>query len=68
MLEYEFSLTCIFPYKDKIFDSVLIREYAVRENPYSRIFYAVYFPESEINYGGNCDMLCQESNCIRYLI
>ena len=27
MPEYRFSLTCIFPYKDKIDDSVLIRNY-----------------------------------------
>ena len=35
MREYEFSLTRIFPYKDKIEDEI------VSENPFSRIFYAV---------------------------
>ena len=52
MREYEFSLTRILPYNDKIYESVNIMEntsqipslYArirVGENPYSRIFYAV---------------------------
>ena len=41
MREYGLSLTRILPYKDKIVDSVLIREITVSENPYSCIFYAV---------------------------
>ena len=36
-----FSLTRVLPYKDRVYDSVLIRENTVNENPYSRIFYAV---------------------------
>ena len=36
MREYGFSLTHIFPYKDKLYESI-----QVSENPYSRIFYAV---------------------------
>ena len=30
--EYEFWLICIFPYKDRIYDSLLIRENKVRKN------------------------------------
>ena len=47
MPEYGFFLTRMFPHKDRIsdriFDFVLIRENAVRENPYSGIFYAVFY-------------------------
>ena len=45
--EYRVSLTHILPYKDKIFDFVLIRENTVSENPYSCIFYAVIFKNAE---------------------
>ena len=38
MREYGFSLTRILPYKDRIYESVLIRE---NTGQYSRIFYAV---------------------------
>ena len=38
MPQYEFSLARIFPDKDKIYDSILIREYTVRKNLYSSIF------------------------------
>ena len=38
MREYGFSLTLILPF---IVNFVLIREYTVSENPYSRIFYPV---------------------------
>ena len=41
MREYGFLLTCILPYKDRIYDSVLMGENMVNEYPYSRIFYAV---------------------------
>ena len=41
MREYGFSLTGIFLHKDRIYDSALIGKMLVRENPYSRIFYAV---------------------------
>ena len=37
MQEHEFSLSFIFPLKDKIYDSVL----QVKGNPYCRIFYTV---------------------------
>ena len=38
MLKYGFYLTSLFLYKDRIYNSVLIREYTVRENPYPSIF------------------------------
>ena len=41
MPEYGFSQTLIFLYENKIFDPVLIRENAVRENRYSGIFYVL---------------------------
>ena len=41
MREYRFSLVRILSYKVKIYNFVLIRENAVSENPYCRIFYAV---------------------------
>ena len=44
MREYGFSLTRILQYKNRIYDSVLIRENTriwVSENPYSCIFYLV---------------------------
>ena len=46
MREYGFLLTRIFPHKDRICNSALIREnkggrIRVSENPYSRIFYVV---------------------------
>ena len=44
MLEYGFSLTRVLPYKDRVNDSVLIREnrrILVSENLYSRICNAV---------------------------
>ena len=33
MSEYGFFLTRMFPYKDRIFDSVLIREYTSQRKP-----------------------------------
>ena len=42
MSEYGFFLNRIFPYKDRIFDSVLTRESEVKEDAYSGIFYAVF--------------------------
>ena len=39
MREYGFSLTRIFPYKDKIYN---LRKNADQRNPYSHIFYAVF--------------------------
>ena len=44
MPECGFFLTCIFPCKDRIYDSVLIREKIGQTNPYSGIFYAVFVP------------------------
>ena len=41
MPEYEFSLTRIFPYKDRIIDYVLIQENTGKISPYSSTFYAV---------------------------
>ena len=42
MLEYGFSITRIFPFRDKIYDSVLIGENKGQKNPeYSGIFCAV---------------------------
>ena len=41
MTEYGFSLTLIFPFKDRIEDSVLIRKIQVTENSYSGKFYVV---------------------------
>ena len=35
MPEYCISLTRMFPYKDRIYDFVLMREIRIRENPYS---------------------------------
>ena len=43
MREYGFPLSHILPYKDKIYDFVLIRASTGGENPHSCIFYAVYF-------------------------
>ena len=43
MREYGFSLAHIFPYKDKLYESI-----QVSENPYSCIFYGVYFINSVI--------------------
>ena len=40
MREYGFSLTRVLPYKNRIYDSVFIRENPVSES-HSRIFYAV---------------------------
>ena len=42
MPEYGFSLTGMLRLKDRIYDSIFIREYSVRENPYFGIFYAVF--------------------------
>ena len=42
MPEYELSLACIFPYNDRIYDSVLIPENTGGENSYSGIFYAMF--------------------------
>ena len=41
MREYEFSMTCILPHKDKIYDFVSIWENTAQRKPYFRIFYAV---------------------------
>ena len=41
MSECGFFRIHVFPYKDRIVDSALIREYAVGENQYSGIFYLV---------------------------
>ena len=41
MSEHWFSLTCIFPYKDRIVDSVFVRKMQIWENLYSGIFHAV---------------------------
>ena len=41
MLEYEYSLTHIFPYIDRIFDSVLIRENTGQKTRYCSIHFAV---------------------------
>ena len=41
MREHGFSLTRILSNKERVYDSALIRENAVSENRYSRIFYAV---------------------------
>ena len=41
MPEYGFSLTRIFPYKDKTVDSVLIREIRITSNSYSGMFFVV---------------------------
>ena len=40
MPENGFPLTRIFPHNGRFYDFVLIREYTVRENLYSGIFYA----------------------------
>ena len=42
MPENGFSLTPIFPYKDRIVDSVLIREYTGQRKPYCGMFYTVH--------------------------
>ena len=42
MWEYGVFLTCICPHTNRIFDCVLIQEYKVRKNPYSRIYYAIF--------------------------
>ena len=41
MQECRFSLPRILPYKETIVDSLLIRENALNETSYSRIFYVV---------------------------
>ena len=41
MSDYGFSLTHIFPYKDKIYDSDLIQQNTENRNPNSVIFFAV---------------------------
>ena len=46
MLEYGFSLTSIFPYKDRIYDpllydSVLIQENTGQKDPFPDIFYGL---------------------------
>ena len=50
MPEEEFSLTHIFPYKDRIIDYVLIQENTGKISPYSSTFYAV-FSWCFLNYG-----------------
>ena len=40
MSGYWFSLTGIFPYEDRVVDSVLIWENTVKGNPYFGIIYA----------------------------
>ena len=42
MGEYEISLARILPYKDRIYNSVLYGRIRISENPYSRLFYAVF--------------------------
>ena len=42
MLEYGFSLTGIFPYKDRLFDFVLIRENSGQRKPIFWLIYVVY--------------------------
>ena len=46
MQEYRFSVTCILPYKGRIYDSVTrtiqwLGRIRVSETPYFRIFYAM---------------------------
>ena len=43
MPEYGFSLTCIFPYNDRIEDYALILENTDQESPYYGIFYVVCY-------------------------
>ena len=42
MRKYRFSRAIIFQYKDRIYDSVLMRENTGGENSYSGIFNAVF--------------------------
>ena len=42
MPEYEISLTHFFPYKDMIYDSVIIRENAGQRTPVC-IFYGIFY-------------------------
>ena len=49
MPEYWYLLTRIFSYKNRILDSVLIRKNTLSENPYSRIFYAVYETKKRVS-------------------
>ena len=45
MPEYGFSLTFIFPHKDRIYNSTIYTEkIRVRENPYYSMFYGVFDP------------------------
>ena len=41
MQKYGYSLTFFFQYKERTYDSALIRENTVSENAFSRRFYAV---------------------------
>ena len=41
MSEYGFTLTRKFLHKGRIYDSLVIREYASQKTPYSNIFYTV---------------------------
>ena len=41
MPEYGFTLTRKFLHKGRIYDSLVIREYASQKTPYSNIFYTV---------------------------
>ena len=51
MPEYGFSLTRILPYKDRIVDSVLIREYTgQRKTVYWHILYSAYWKKYWKNY------------------
>ena len=50
MQEYGFSLTRIFPYKDRIIDSILIRENAVRQKTRFLAYFAQYFHKNALKY------------------
>ena len=66
MRKYGFSLTRTLPYKDIIFDSVLIRRIRVSQNPYSRTFFAVYVIKGLLNLSST-HILIYSHNCKQHV-
>ena len=60
MSEYGFSMTLIFLSRDKIYDSVLIRENIGQKNPYPDLLYTMLF--SSILVMGDCNADVKETN------
>ena len=50
MWVYEFSLTRILPYKDRIVDPALYGRKGVSENPHSHIFSILYLLKTPVNF------------------